>query len=277
MSPDPVMIARFGATELNFLVNYYGVHLPLGKRNISSYIKGEVPAWWWEPRLVSNLAFYSGFFPPNIGQAEKFGDLMIEDMREVDLLGSWLVGERYFTPNLENAKRIVLEDMEPFFTSRPWTRVLEGKRVLVVHPFSDSIKAQYKKRRLLFPDGLLPDFELETIRAVQSLVGETPPFVDWFAALDHMKREIETRSFDVCIIGCGAYGFPLAAHVKRLGKKAIHLAGATQMLFGIIGNRWTWNNHITYPYANLFNEHWIRPNESERPKAAHAVEGACYW
>ena len=27
-------------------------------------------------------------------------------------------------------------------------------------------------------------------------------------------------------LGCGAYGFPLAAHVKRMGKKAIHMGGS---------------------------------------------------
>ena len=44
--------------------------------------------------------------------------------------------------------------------------------------------------------------------------------------------------FDVAIIGCGAYGFPLAAKLKQAGKQAIHLAGATQLLFGIKGKRW---------------------------------------
>lgn len=41
--------------------------------------------------------------------------------------------------------------------------------------------------------------------------------------------------YDICLIGCGAYGFPLAAHAKRKGKKAVHLGGALQLLFGIKG------------------------------------------
>ena len=44
--------------------------------------------------------------------------------------------------------------------------------------------------------------------------------------------------FDVAIIGCGAYGMPLAAMLKQAGKQAIHLGGATQLLFGIKGKRW---------------------------------------
>jgi hypothetical protein len=38
--------------------------------------------------------------------------------------------------------------------------------------------------------------------------------------------------FDIAIIGCGAYSFPLAANVKRIGKNSVHLGGASQLLFG---------------------------------------------
>jgi hypothetical protein len=185
------------------------------------------------------------------------------------------VAEQYYSGELTKAKRVVLEDLEPFFCERPWTHALAGLKVLVVHPFEETIRSQYAKRSLIFPDGLLPDFELQTIRAVQSLLGEPTPFRDWFDALNHMKKEIDRRDFDVCLIGCGAYGLPLAAHVKRMGRKAIHLAGATQLLFGIIGARW--EDYIVYPYMNLMNEHWVRPAAHERPKNASAMENACYW
>ncbi|MDP4184317.1 MAG: hypothetical protein Q8862_04035, partial [Bacteroidota bacterium] len=98
---------------------------------------------------------------------------------------------------------------------------------------------------------------------------------DWFEALDWMKAEISKKDFEVCILGCGAYGFPLAAYVKQIGKKAIHLGGVTQLLFGIKGKRW--ESETIYPYSNLFNEHWIRPGENEKPQNAIIVEGACYW
>jgi hypothetical protein len=90
-----------------------------------------------------------------------------------------------------------------------------------------------------------------------------------------MKRKIDCIDYDICIIGCGAYGLPLAAHVKRNGKKSIHLAGATQLLFGIKGKRW--EQFLVWPYSNLFNEHWVRPGQDEKPKNASVVEGACYW
>jgi hypothetical protein len=90
-----------------------------------------------------------------------------------------------------------------------------------------------------------------------------------------MKSEIDKTEYDICIIGCGAYGLPLAAHVKRMGKKSIHLGGVTQLLFGIKGKRW--EEYIVWPYMNLFNEHWIRPGERSSVKNGNSVEGGCYW
>ena len=119
---------------------------------------------------------------------------------------------------------------------------------------------------------------------MQSLGQGDPRFRDWFEALDYMKTEIDKIDYDICLIGAGAYGFPLAAHVKRRGKKALHLGGALQLLFGIIGSRWEDSNYGVKKwgipkgkYANLINEHWVRPDEDEKPKNAMAVEGECYW
>jgi hypothetical protein len=196
-------------------------------------------------------------------------------MREIDVLGSWLKQEIFFDEQLKNSKKVVLEDLEPFFCTNPWTRALEGKKVLVVHPFTTTIESQYEKRHLLFENNLLPNFELTTVKAVQSVAGAETEFKDWFEALDSMKNKIDAEDYDIAIIGAGAYGLPLAAHVKRMGKKAVHLAGATQLLFGIKGKRW--EEYIVWPYTNLFNEHWVRPASNEQPQNASKVEDACYW
>jgi hypothetical protein len=275
LSQSPLMVARFGSTEMTCLENYIGILKPQTCRNNLSYIKGDSPAWWWESHSIRQMCQFSGFFPGNESKIVQFCELMLADIQQIDILGSWLVAERHFSEQLYGAKRVMLEDLEPFFSERPWTWTLKGMKVLVVHPFAETIESQYKKRQLLFKNGLLPDFELQTIKAVQSLAGEKTAFADWFEALDHMKHQIDGKNFDVCIIGCGAYGLPLAAHVKRMGKKAIHMAGATQLLFGIIGSRW--ENYIVYPYMNLVNDDWVRPRANERPMNAQTVEGACYW
>lgn len=273
VADKPSMIARFGSTEMMCLVNYIGVKKD--NRNFSDFVTRKSLLWWWEQSTVQQMQKWSGFFPAEVSKIEQFCDLMLKDIEQVDILGSWLNQEVYFEPGLTNAKKVVLEDLEPFFAKKPWTKALEGKKVLVIHPFAETIKTQYQNRTLLFDNNLLPEFELKTIKAVQSVAGEKTQFEDWFKALEYMQSEIDATDFDIAIIGCGAYGFPLAAHVKRSGKKAVHLAGATQLLFGIKGKRW--EQYIVWPYTNLFNEFWVRPSDQERPKNANSVEGACYW
>lgn len=88
-----------------------------------------------------------------------------------------------------------------------------------------------------------------------------------------MKAQMDAIDYEVAIIGCGAYGFHLAAHAKRTGHKAVHLGGATQILFGIKGKRWD-----EMPAVNkLFNKYWVYPPQTDRPKNYDKVEGGCYW
>jgi len=274
-SDKPVMIARLGSTELQCMINYIGVKYPDRYKSIKGYITNQTPAWWWNTSTTNQMMQWSGFFPSHIDKIEQFCELMIHDLHNVDILGSWLKQESFFAKELAHSKKLVLEDLEPFFTPTPWTWALEGKKVLVVHPFAETIKSQFNYRERLFANNLLPPFELDVIPAVQSIAGEKTEFTDWFAALDSMKEQITGKNFDICILGCGAYGFPLASFVKNMGKKSFHLGGVTQLLFGIKGKRW--EEFIVYPYANLFNEYWVRPSQKEMPQKAKTVEGGCYW
>ena len=282
MSDKPCMIARFGSTELLCLKNYLGVKNNHGK--YIDYITGKAQGWWWEENSINQMQQWSGFFPAQVDKIEQFCELMLQDIPEVDILGSWLMDEKLFELELAKAKKVHLRLLEPYWSEHPWSKALEGKKVLVVHPFAKDIEEQYQKRALLFKNAILTNFQLFTIKAVQSVAGEETEFKDWFEALDYMKAEIDKVDYDICLIGCGAYGFPLAAHVKRSGKKGFHYGGALQLLFGIRGKRWEDPNYgvkqwgIPYGfYPDLMNENWVRPFNNEIPKNAQVVEGACYW
>jgi len=143
-----------------------------------------------------------------------------------------------------------------------------------VHPFEESIRRQYARNKDLFADPrMLPDFNLKTLKAVQSLGGNGSGFSSWFDALDFMCERIQRTDFDVALIAAGAYGLPLAAFVKRIGRKAVHLAGACQLFFGIKGRRWDDRPF----YRKLYNEHWTRPLEQETPAVYSSVEAGAYW
>jgi hypothetical protein len=275
-SLNPSMIGRFGSTEMNCICNYIGVKEH--KNKYLSFIKGEAFPWWWEKNTIEKMNLWSGFFPANEENVEKFCKLFIKDISELDIIGSWLPQEQYFEDSLKNVHKVNFELLNPFFSKNPWTKALVDKKVVVVHPFAKTIEKQYKKKDLLFPNKLLPNFELRTVKAVQSIAGEQTEFNDWFEALESMKLEIDKEDYDICLIGAGAYGFPLAAHVKRMGKKGFHMGGSLQLLFGIRGKRWESENYNPkYNYASLINEHWVKPSEDERPANAVKVEAGCYW
>ncbi len=283
ISPEPCMIARFGSTEMNIVVNYLSIHE--NNHSWKKYITGESYDWWWHEKGVLQFREWSGFFPLDEELLCQFSELMISDAQQVDILGSWLDNEYLLIGNPPRVKRVMLLALEPYWAEQPWTRALKGKKVLVIHPFAKLIEKQYREHRIqLFrnPD-VLPEFELQTIQAVQSLGGDGGQFKTWFDALHYMEDEIDKRDYDIALIGCGAYGFPLAAHVKRSGKKAVHVGGALQLLFGIKGRRWEIPNYggdllgRVNPYPELFNEFWCRPGDEVKPSNAQKVEGACYW
>lgn len=221
----------------------------------------------------------AGFFPATDTQLDRFATVFLDAVRHTDVMAIWYnpnehrIIERY----CPEASLIELGCLEAMRFEEPWSEALAGRTVLVVHPFARSIAAQYRNnRRLLFANPLvLPDFELKTLRAVQTIAGNTDGFSDWFTALEHMKNRIAEEQFDVAIIGAGAYGLPLAAFVKSLGQQAIHMGGATQILFGVKGRRW--ETEYRESLGTLINKHWVRPLPEETPEHANLVEGGSYW
>lgn len=278
LTKKPLMVARFGSTELTSLEN--ALYMKEKKSNWK-YI-----TWRGEPNYLhivqaEQLCNLSGFFPfPDENLMYRFLELMREDMKEIDVLGSWRYNELCFKKELKKAIKVDREKMTPLLCDMPWSSALKGRKVLVVHPFSETIKQQYNRRSKLFPNTkILPQFELSTLKAVQGLAGEKTGFKDWFEALQYMKDEIDKIEYDICLLGCGAYGFPLAAHCKRKGKQAIHLGGVLQLLFGIKGKRWeTEDIYLNqYRYIDYYNEYWVRPSKDEVPHNAKSVENGCYW
>lgn len=272
------MISKFGSVELS---NIVACHYELNLWN-SDFFKDVIDynASFDLRRMMKSLCSNAGFFPYNLKLGIDYYNRMLLDMPEIDVLASYIYEEKHVKQFLTSIKRRVNLDgfYAPFMWKNPWTRAFKGKRVLVVHPFVESIRHQYENNRTKIwadPD-VLPEFkELLTVKAVQSIAdSKDQPFKNWFVALKYMEDEISKLDFDVAIIGCGAYGMCLAAHVKRMGKTAIHLAGWTQMLFGVYGNRWIKDQP---EYSKFINKYWIRPSENERPKGAEKVENGCYW
>lgn len=264
------MVCRFGNTELQTVVGYLKVKYKGHNTEDDAYLDK------WFTRLGKD----SGFFPVEYQYLKPFSELILDAGANADLLAMWHLNMEDFIIEefASQADLTFLFRLEPWLApGTPWTAALSGKKVLVIHPFEHTIQEQYKKREQIFPDSeILPKFELKTLKAVQTLCGEKDDrFMTWFDALDYMYERAIDIDFDVAIIGCGAYGMPLASKLKNAGKQAIHLGGATQLLFGIKGYRWE-NNYPT-KIATFFNDAWAKALAEETPKNASTVEKGCYW
>lgn len=274
-SNKPCMISRIGSNELKATLNYLDIISNGGFVSKSvKYIRSEIGPFWWDDEIKFLMRNGAGFFPASAAYLERFANLMLSDLQSVDVLGSWLCDEIRLANFFLNARIVCLTDLEPYYHYEPWSEVLEGKKVLVIHPFEESIKKQYAKRSVLFKDSrVLPKFELKTLKAVQSIAENKTDFTDWFDALTWMCNRISEIDFDIAIIGAGAYGLSLASFVKSIGKKALHLGGATQILFGIKGKRW---DKLPF-FRQLYNENWARPLPKETPDNFYIIESGCYW
>ncbi len=257
ISGEPFIASKMGGTEQNIMMSHlHGGVYNDNNRNMASENAGITPA------NDETLNFFS----------ERYG----KALTNTDMLGSMNMGSERtligrYTPECIFSE---LRYLEPFYFTEPWSEMLGNKRVLVIHPFEDTIRKQYNKRELLFNnEKILPNFELLTIKAEQTNGGgmvDSKPFIE---SLEIMEKKIDNLDFDIAIIGCGAYGLLLADYIKNKNKQAVHIGGGLQILFGIKGKRWDVHPEI----SALYNEHWVRPMDNEKTINFHTVEGGTYW
>ena len=273
---EPLMISRFSTCETNVLNAYRQRQRSRLSRQVHGLLTN-VPVDYTDT-IRFQARNNAGIFPETDEGLDRFSEITLDACTRIDVLGIWShslrLEETLYREQCPSATLIPLHAIDPYDQTEPWSAILQGKKVLVVHPFEKSIQRQYLKRELLFPGrAVLPEFDLKTVKAVQSAAGSTVEFATWADALASMQSRIAEVDFDVALIGAGAYGLPLAAHVKDLGKQAVHMGGMLQLLFGIKGGRWDSRPEI----SDLYNEHWTRPLPEETPAQSGKVEEGCYW
>jgi hypothetical protein len=256
----PALISRHGSTELIAAESY----------DRTNYVVN-----------LDELRLRSGFFPNCIESAKRWAQLYLDSAREIDCLCEWnfrfgrhAQAQHVFGKYHPQAKIINnLGVLTPFFLENPWTIALEGKRVVVVHPFEKTIVAQYQKRQFIFKNPkVFPELNsLHVIKAVQTRNGAIDPrFADWFEAYNYLCDEILKIDFDIALLGCGSYGLPLGSYIKRLGKKVVHIGGGLQLFFGIKGPRW--EKETQWKIQELYNKHWVEPLKEDKDEGLKIVD-----
>jgi hypothetical protein len=260
---DPFFIGRLGSVELECLSHY----LYLIDRNSTK--KQSYPD---NVKMMMNIN--AGFFPSNDKLLDEFNRLYIECLDKMDVIWSMWFSKFEDMIYRDYFKSKLLADYHstafPIDSLNPWTTALRGKKILVIHPFDVSIKQNYQLRKELFGNmDFIPEFELITLKAVQSIANTKTEYNSWFEALKDMEEKICNIDFDIALIGAGAYGLALGAFIKDLGKKAVHVGGMLQLFFGIRGKAWD--------KLNIYNDYWTSPKEEEKPNGYKLVESGRYW
>ncbi len=279
----PALIGRLGGTEARFLGEFE--KLQRFKRiGIPIQLSSKFSPKWRKRKseIFSNAGFYSNSW----SEIEKFSKLYVDALSNTDVLGAWGVAFTWVEGeylNWDKSTLIPVGHTAPWVESysenqhsnpgTPWSLHLEGKKVLVISAFADSILKQHSRIDSVFPTTHYPKFSLSAIRSPITAGQRDQSGKTWFELLDEMKHQIEAQDFEVALIAAGAYSYPVAAYVKEIGKIGIHCGGGLQLFFGVMGNRW--NN--APEVLRYLNSEWVRPAEDERPKTAAQIENACYW
>ena len=221
----------------------------------------------------TRLKLLSGFFPTTDDSIDRLAALYVSCIAAIDIYASWTPHDRLLCPRRTLKCRLV--DIEPFFTVRRWPLAWSGKRVTIVSPFKTTILAQWQRRRELFRVPTLGECDLTVVEAPQTMCETRVTGQDWFENLQRLDGMVAETVADVVVIGAGAYGLPVGARAKARGATAVVMGGSTQLLFGVMGNRWA----IQPNYAKLQTHAWTRPSPDERPLGYQSFEtaGGAYW
>lgn len=266
----PMLLARLGGTEGRVAGEYCERMV-----GIREHYSEDICDW---------LYTTSGFFADNYEDKEKamdeYAQLTLDGLEECDFLSATFppkIYMPYFFKYYAKNAIATFSDFGPYFnieTEKTWVRALKDKKVLVINSFTDSIKMQYnRKEQLVTSDKYeLPDFTLLLYKTLVTQCDERPGgYNNFFEVYNKMLNDIRQIEFDVALIGAGAYGFPLAVEIKKMGRIAIETCGSTPLFFGVYGER-----NVRDGVEKYITDAWIRPIEN-KPKQYKKIEDGCYW
>lgn len=224
--------------------------------------------------LLGRLKQNTGFYGDNKSLNE-FCRIYLESVKNTDLL------YRLEFTDLDDMLKELKKEVHVWSCVKlhQWIPYLEGKRVLVVSPFVETIRKQFGKKNILSTGRIpikYPEFKLVAVNSPNTVLGEEYPNKDWVESYRNLCKEVfkARNEFDIAIVGCGSYGMPISSFIKSMGKGSLYAGSYTQVLFGIKGKRWDIEGNITRSY---WNDTWVYPSDKERPRRYLEIEGGCYW
>lgn len=275
------LVGRLGGTEGRFIGEYLKMQR-YEKFGLKIPVTASMNLRW--KRRIREVGFNAGFVPRGWKDIQEFVNLYEKCLFNTDVIGAWGTAFAWAESLAVSATHTPLvipightapwvDPVNPNEFTTPWSMLLDGKKILVVAGFAESIVKQHQRTSQIFSSDAYPKFKLEVIKAPLSAGRNSIGAENWFEQLRAMEQQMSKIKFDIALISAGAYSYPLALKAKELGKIGIHCGGGLQLFFGIMGGRWANDSNV----LSKQNEYWIRPSRNETPENAKGVEGGCYW
>lgn len=196
--------------------------------------------------------------------------------RVFSLTGS---GQTLIAELTQSTPKISALALEPYYFDElsSWMPALNGKRILIIHPFAKTLQKQVTQFDKLFPGRTwFKECEFQFIKPPLTLAGNHGE-LDWqyhYNAFIYSPAFRELKDFDIALVAAGGYGMLIANYIyTSLNRSVMYIGGALQIFFGVIGKRWFDNKDI----LKLTNDDWIRPLKDDKPPNLTRVERGCYW
>jgi hypothetical protein len=244
--------------------------------------------------IMTHMTVNAGLFPATDQALDAWADHMLKQvLPTIDIIAEWTkTDHERLVLNMvaPYSIRVPLRSLEPYYEADiadRWTyNILDHTTVAVISPFAKTIQEQWQHQHKIWPN--TPVWP-STLTIIPIQCGYSPSLqsnssapnawpieiqkAGWDAAVHSMVGAAAASGSTLAIVGAGCLSLPIVAGLKAKGITAIHMGGATQILFGIKGRRWLSHEII----SRLFNDAWVFPSANEVPDRAGRVEGSCYW
>jgi hypothetical protein len=237
--------------------------------------------------LAHRALRHGGIFPIEPAFMDRFSREFAQAVAKLDSVGvirsCWPDDEELFRFHRMTGEPIDYVDQEPDRSlpaneRRCWLPFLRGRRVLLVCPFAELLRARATRETFeaVWSKTGKPWFEPASVEAVELPYGFSRSTRERYATaldlFDDVRGRVEARTFDVVLIATGTLGCLFAAAAKEQGRVGIVLGGHLQVLFGVSGERWLERPEWRRDYIN---DAWVELPEGYRPDPGETDEN--YW
>jgi hypothetical protein len=266
-SNEPFFIGRIAGVELKIAYDYLKHH---GNYQVQDQME-----------LENN----AGIHVTSKQSLDDYAKALLESYDACTLIAEWEIDGKVFaltgmgqkvveerTPTIPKINALALE---PYYFKESWMSSLVNKRILIIHPFVQTIQKQISQLSKLFMGrDWFKGCTFQVISPPVTLAGNHKGR-DWKVDYEEcLERIRKVDDFDIALVAAGGYGMLLSNFIYKEKKRSVmYIGGALQLFFGIIGKRWFDNKEI----IGWVNDDWVRPMSSEKPTNFVRVEKGCYW